>query len=115
MIINNKYLNSKPVYDIPEDVQVGIYRRGGSKVIELTPGFEPNICINAWGTIRVKEYKETAFQICVKTPDDGLLNYLKEYDWWLLNSSTFGNLHKISGCAKWQIEKIISEYYANIK
>ena len=110
MIINNKYLNSKPVYEIPEGVQIEEYRRGGNR----EPSFIPDICINARGTVGVRSYKETAMQVCIKTSDSNLISYLKEYDW----SGVFDRGNSIVGCgrcSKWQVEKIISDYYANIK
>ena len=110
MIINDKYLNSKSVYELPEGVQVEEYRRGGNR----EPLFTPDVCINARGTVGLKNYKETAFQLCITSTDKGLLKYLEGYNW----GAKFSRVNSIVGvgkCNKWQVEKIISEYYANIK
>ena len=110
MIINNKYLNSKPVYGIPEGVKIEEYR----SYYKREPSFIPDICINKRGTVGVRSYKETAMQVCIKTSDSMLLKYLKEYDW----CGVFNRGSSIVGaskCTKCDVEKIISEYYSGIK
>ena len=108
MIINDKYLNSRPKYDIPEGVQIGRY----DSYFKIEPSFVPDISIKRWGVgVGVRGYKETAAQICVKSNDSNLISYLKEYDWCSLVKQDSGITPSLN---KWQVEKIISEYYEGV-
>ena len=108
MIINDKYLNSKPTYNIPEGVQVGRY----DSYFKIEPSFVPDISINRWGVVGIRGYKETAAQICVKSNDSNLISYLKEYDWCSLVKQDSGTTPVFN---KWHVEKIISEYYRGVE
>ena len=110
MIINNKYLNSKPKYELPNDVKVGLY----DAYYKKEPNFVPNVCINRWGTVGIRDYKDTSVQVCIKTNDIGLIKYLESYNWGA-KFSRGNSIVKAGKCNKWQVEKLISEYYANIK
>ena len=51
MIINDKYLNSKPVYESPEGVQIGMYKKECNAHGVILPTFIPDVCINRCGTL----------------------------------------------------------------
>ena len=76
---NRLCLNKKKVYELPNEVLIGEYR----KKVNQIPKFEPNLCINRWGISRFCSigYKfERYFQIWVKTENKDLISFIKTYD-----------------------------------
>ena len=71
---NRLELNKKKVYELPDEVVVGLYDRG-----YYCPDFEPNICISSFGTIGVREPKQTVTQIWVKTDNQELIEFIRNF------------------------------------
>ena len=101
---NRMGLNKKPVYELPDDVLVGDYRKGIK-----TPDFEPDLCINTWGSGTGKIYNkyETTRQIWVKTNNEELKECIKNIDFKKHMMSTNG-LYTLS---LWKFKKIVLEEF----
>lgn len=103
---NRLCLNKKPVYVLPDEVDVAIYMNKYNDDV----GFIPNICICAWGASvgRIEKYKNSAKQICVKTDNNKLLDFIKKYDW-------RDEAHRVAtpNINMWKFKKIILEEFYN--
>lgn len=71
---NRLCLNKKPKYELPDEVIIGLYDRG-----YYCPKFEPDICISAFGTIGIREPKQTVTQIWVKSENKELIEFIKNF------------------------------------
>ena len=105
---NRLCLNKKPVYELPDEVLVGLYM---NKYQELD--FNPDICLCVWGAGscgKIKKYKEDAKQICIKTSNKELIDFIKEYNW-------IEEAHKTANpnLNMWKFKKIILEEFYNKK
>lgn len=103
---NRLCLNKRPVYELPDEVLVGEYRRG----VKM-PNFEPNICINTWGDVRVKNPEETVIQLWIKTENKELLEFIKVFNF-EDRVNRIGNAYRIS---KNNFKKIILEEFYGVK
>lgn len=105
---NRLCLNSRPIYELPNEIEIGLYmKQRGRSLIE--PNFEPDICINAFGSRCVAEKKSFMHQIWIKTSNDKLIRFVKEYKFNKINSLTKDNL------PLWKVKKIILEEFYNKK
>lgn len=75
---NRLCLNKKPVYELPGDVMIGQYTRRNKKE-DVVPNFEPDICISAFGTIGIREAKQTVTQIWVKSNNKELIEFIRNF------------------------------------
>lgn len=71
---NRLELNKKPRYELPDEITVGLYDRGYH-----CPDFEPDICISAFGTIGIREAKQTVTQIWVKSNNKELIEFIRNF------------------------------------
>lgn len=103
---NRLELNKKPVYELPDEVLVGIYMH---KYQELD--FIPDLCLCVWGAVgKLSKPKENAKQIWVKTDNEELINFIKRYNW---NKEA----HKMAtpNLNMWKFKKIILEEFYGVK
>ena len=113
MIINDKYLNSKPVYEIPEGVDIKLVKRGSTEYSDL----DCDVCINAWGVVGVCEAGSKSIEYRIKVEDVLLLRYLNNYNWLSLFSwYDKGTPYRRSPFLyKYNISKVISDYYKGLE
>lgn len=71
---NRLCLNKRPTYELPDEVVIGLYDRG-----YYCPDFEPDVCISAFGTIGIREPKQTVTQIWVKSENKELIEFIKNF------------------------------------
>lgn len=78
---NRLCLNKRPVYELPNEVLVGLYQDiTGRKV--LMPNFEPDLCLNLWGNVGTLRQKcESSNQLWIKTDNNELRNFIINYDY----------------------------------
>lgn len=109
MIINNKYLNSKPTYNIPEGVDVVLYVVSDKMKRGLSFN-NHNLSIGCKYPYNVSVSKHpTHLQVLVRSGDNKLLSYLKEYNYLKYRGKdVVGRSGDI--CTN-DVKKIISEYY----
>ena len=104
-MINRLELNKKPVYVLPDNVLVGIYMNKYKEV-----EFSPDLCICVWGAAvgKICEYRETAKQICVKSDDKNLIDFIKNYNW-------SDEAHKMAtpNLNMWKFKKVLLEKFYN--
>ena len=103
---NRLELNKKPTYELPNEVMVGMYR---NRYRELD--FDPDVCICVWGSVgKISKPKENAKQIWIKTNDNDLIDFIKNYNWNReAHKMTTPNLNM------WKFKKIILEEFYNKK
>ena len=99
-------INSKPIYELPEGVQIEDYREYYGRDVS----FIPDICINKWGKVGIQPYKQSNGQVCIKSTDKKLLDYLKRFDW-SANKMSIG----ANSCNMSDVKKIISDYYKGVE
>ena len=103
---NRLCLNKRVVYELPDEVLVGLYDRGYVK-----PNFKPDLCLSSFGTIKVREPEQTVTQLWIKTENKDLLEFIKNFD--------FNNKVKRAGMtyriSKNNFKKIILEEFYGVK
>ena len=103
---NRLCLNKRLVYELPDEVIVGEYRRTCP-----SPKFEPDICISTYGTVKVRSKKDNCMQIWIKTDNKELINFIKTFN--------FENkLNKTTNAYRMNInifKKIILEEFYGVK
>ena len=72
---NRLCLNKRVIYELPDEVLIGLYDRGYVK-----PNFEPDLCLSSFGTIKVREPEQTVTQLWIKTENKDLLEFIKNFD-----------------------------------
>ena len=79
---NRLYLNKKPVYELPDNTRVQVYQSSDKvKRLNITPNFEPDICLKVWGnSMKVEEKYKSNCQVWVKTDNEDLINFIKNYN-----------------------------------
>lgn len=105
---NRLKLNKRPTYELPGDVLIG--KTSKDKI----PSFEPNICLNYYGRLKIREKLKTTYQIWIKTNDTNLINFIKSYDWEkkIKKTKEGSNMYKLS---VWKFKKIILEEFYEVK
>ena len=112
MIINNKYLNSKPVYELPFNTKVCLYVLSGSML--RGGGFKEDISISCKPPFTVREVKHpTYLQVLVRSDDVSLLAYLRGYDYNAYKDASAITVR--SGLYVLDVKKIISDYYMGLE
>jgi hypothetical protein len=110
---NRLCLNKKPVYELPGEVLIELYEY---QVKDLSrnkiPDFEPDICINIFGCLGVKEPRTTAGQYWIKSNNKELLKFIENYDFEKLVKNKITNAYTLP---LWQLKKIILEEFYNKK
>lgn len=105
---NRMKLNKKPVYELPDNVLIGLYNKYNKKP-SIIPNFEPDICLNTWGSnMNTGKAMETSRQLWIKTDNKELIEFIKMNDWGKYLkyvSSPYLN--------KWMLKKIILEEFYN--
>ena len=103
---NRLELNKRVVYELPDEVLIGLYDRGYVK-----PNFEPDLCLSSFGTIKVREPEQTVTQLWIKTENKDLLEFIKNFDF---NNKVkrIGNAYRMS---KNNFKKILLEEFYGVK
>ena len=106
---NRLELNKRPTYELPGEVLIDTYSRNknGDKI----PSFNPDLCITSYGSIKIKEKKETFEQIWIKTDNVELLNYIKTTDF----EKKIGRTTNAYRLHLWRFKKIILEEFYGVK
>ena len=106
---NRLGLNKRPKYELPDEVLVDRYDRYLDKK-GILPDFEPDICITAFGNIKLVEARRTCEQIWVKTDNKKLIDFIENFDFESrLNKITVFRLNL------WRFKKIILEEFYGVK
>ena len=100
---NRLCLNKRKIYNLPDEVVVGLYDRG-----YYCPDFEPDICISAFGTIGIREQKQTVTQIWVKSENKELIEFIKNFKFMDNTIKKTGKAYRMSIN---QFKKIILEEF----
>ena len=103
---NRLCLNKRVVYELPDEVLVGLYDRGYVK-----PDFEPDLCLSAFGDIRMREPEQTVTQLWIKTENKELLEFIKVFNF-EDRVNRIGNAYRMS---KNNFKKIILEEFYGVK
>lgn len=101
-------LNKRPKYELPDEVIVSEYRKHYK-----TPNFIPDISIGNFGvgcTGKIYLPKSVSKEIWVKSSNDKLLQFIKNYDFTLKNSGTATSNR---GLKLMDFKKIILEEFYN--
>ena len=110
MVENRLCLNKRVVYELPDEVLVGEYRRRPDIKKCKTPNFKPDICLNTKYKIETGEKKSNSDQIWIKTDNSELIGFIKEYDF----SSKIISM-SIKHLYVWKFKKIILEEFYGVK
>ena len=104
---NRLCLNKKVKYTLPSDVCVSRYEAKFK-----TPNFTPDLCICMWGASvgKVRKYKENAKQLCIKTDNKELLDFISSYNWGSIVIDTATPF-----LSDWKFKKIILEEFYGVK
>ena len=76
---NRLCLNKRKVYELPDEVLVGDYRRN----VKI-PNFEPDICVGCFGVSsvgKIVEKGKLVKELWVKTNNKDLLEFIRQYNW----------------------------------
>lgn len=78
---NRLKLNKRPVYELPDDTRVQIYQSSEKvKRLNITPDFEPDLCLKIWGnSMKVEEKYKSNNQVWIKTNNKDLVDFIKKY------------------------------------
>ena len=107
---NRLCLNKRPTYKLPDNVMVGNYDWRRNK--PTIPNFEPDICINIFGCLGVKEPRATAGQYWIKSNNKELLRFIENYDFEKLVKNKITNAYTLP---LWQLKKILLEEFYGVK
>lgn len=99
---NRLCLNKRVVYELPDEVLVGLYDRGYVK-----PDFKPDICISSFGTIGIRRPEQTVTQIWIKTDNKELIDFIRNFNF-LTIVKKIGKAYRMSIN---QFKKIILEEF----
>ena len=104
MMENRLKLNKRKVYNLPSEVLISEYRKNIK-----TPKFTPNLCINIWGSGlgKIIEPKSKTFEVWIKTDNESLVEFVKDFDWHSVCPSC-GNSPVLN---TWKIKKVILEEF----
>ncbi len=105
---NRLELNKRPVYELPDEVLVGLYCNNYCE-----PDFKPDICITSFGRLYIKKPKETSKQIWIKADNIDLIEFIRTYNWEnkmkkVLLSQAEGDKYSLN---IWRFKKIILEEF----
>ena len=110
---NRLKLNKKPKYELPDEVVIELYEYQKKDLSRnKVPNFEPDVCINIFGCLGVKEAKATAGQYWIKTDNKDLIEFIKRYNFEKLVKNKITNAYTLP---LWQFKKIILEEFYNKK
>ena len=108
MIENRLCLNKKNKYELPDNTRIQVYQSSKKvKRLNITPSFEPDICLKGWGNVwQVEEREKSNYQIWIKSDNKDLLRFIMKYKIRKRGVSALSiNVH--------QIKKIILEEFYN--
>ena len=106
---NRLNLNKKKVYELPDEVVVGFYNKFNKKP-SIVPNFKPDICLNSWGGLVIKQAKSTTRQYWIKTNNKNLIDFIKNYDWNKVADDVTTPFLPF-----WKFKKIILEEFYGVK
>ena len=106
---NRLELNKRPVYELPDEVLVGEYRRRG--LLEKKPNFKPDLCLNKKYDIKISDkYKDTD-QIWIKTNNKELISFIKEHNF----NKYISKAVLVKQLSLWKFKKILLEEFYGVK
>lgn len=108
---NRLCLNKKPVYNLPDEVVVGEYRRYYDKI----PFNNPDLCIGSFGVGclgKIYNPCSVGMEIWIKTKNTDLLDFIKKYDFKKIITNTGTSKRCITLI---DIKKILLEEFYNKK
>ena len=108
---NRLCLNKKKIYELPDEVMIGWYRR----YYNMIPFENPDLCIGGFGKGclgRVYTPKSVAMEIWVKTDNKELIEFLKAYNFEENKTNTSTSKRCITLD---EVKKIILEEFYNKK
>lgn len=110
---NRLCLNKKPKYELPDEVIVELYEYQKKDLSRnKIPDFKPDICINIFGCLGVKEAKATAGQYWIKSSNKELIDFIRNYDFEKLVKNKITNAYTLP---LWQFKKILLEEFYGVK
>lgn len=106
---NRLELNKKPVYELPDEVIIELYEYQKKDLSRnKIPNFEPDVCLNIFGCLGVKEAKATAGQYWIKSSNNELIDFIRKYNFEKLVKNKITNAYTLP---LWQLKKIILEEF----
>ena len=108
---NRLCLNKRPKYELPNEVIIGFYNKRNNKP-SIIPDFKPDICINSWGVIGIKEKKTTSRQYWIKTDNKKLIYFIESYNFDDIYKKKITNSGELP---LWKFKKILLEEFYGVK
>lgn len=107
---NRLELNKKKVYELPDNTKVQVYQSSDKvKRLNITPDFEPDICLKGWGSVwDIEECRKSNYQIWVKSDNKELIEFIKRYN--IIRRGVSAQSINV-----YQVKKIILEEFYKVK
>ena len=103
---NRLCLNKRPVYELPDGVLIKTWFSAIPN--RKQPSFKPDLILNMFLKSSELNIEDGGSQMWIKSNNKELLQFLKEYDWKLINISS-------NNLPVWRVKKAILEEFYGVK